>query len=65
MTKSDQKWPKNRVWGLFKTIKSLVLSGIGVKQKYLWSINILKKLHAWDKSGSQGMAKNGSPPMRY
>ena len=35
---------------LFKKIKSLVLSGIGVKQKFLWSFNILQKLHAWEKS---------------
>ena len=32
---------------------SLILSGICVKQKILWLINILLKLHAWEKSGSQ------------
>ena len=47
------KWPKNRVWGLFKKITSLVLSGIRVKWKFLWFINILWKLHAWKKSVSQ------------
>ena len=65
MTKTGQKWPKNSVFGLFKKIKSLVLSGIGVKQKFLWSINILQKLHAWQKSGSQVVAKSGSRPMRF
>ena len=53
MTKNGQKWPKNRVFGLFKKIMSLVLSGICVKRKFLWFINILRKLHAWEKSGSQ------------
>ena len=33
-----------------KNIKSLTLSGIGVKQNFLWSFNILWKLHAWEKS---------------
>ena len=32
---------------------------------YLWSFNILRKLHAWEKSGSQVTAKNGSRPMRF
>ena len=31
MTKNGQKWPKIRVFGLIKKIKSLVLSGICVK----------------------------------
>ena len=69
MTKNGQKWPKNRVFGLFfffdKKIMSLVLSGIYVKQKFLWFINILRKLHAWEKSGSQVIAKNCSRPMRF
>ena len=41
------------VFGHFKKIMSLVLSGICVKRKFLWFINILQKLHAWEKSGSQ------------
>ena len=41
MTKNGQKWPKNSVFGLFKKIKSLFLSGIGVKRMFL-----LGKLHA-------------------
>ena len=58
--------PKNRIFGLFKKITSLVLSGIYVKRKFLWFINILRKLHAcWEKSGSQIIAKNGSLPMRF
>ena len=65
MTKNGQKWPKNRVFELFKKITSLVLSGICVKQKFLWFINILRKLHAWEKSGSQVTAKKGSQPMRF
>ena len=31
MTKNGQKWSKNRVFGLFKKITSLVPSGICVK----------------------------------
>ena len=31
MTKNGQKWPKNRVFGRFKKIMPLVLSGICVK----------------------------------
>ena len=57
MTKNGQKWPKNMVFGLFKKIMSLVLSGICVKSKFLWFINILRKLHAWEKSSSQVKAK--------
>ena len=58
MIKKDQKtW----FFGLFKKIKSLFLSGIVVKRKFLWSFNILQKLHTCEKSGSQViMAKNGS-----
>ena len=44
--KNDQKWPLNRVFQLFREIKSLVLSENGLKLKYLWSFNILRKLHA-------------------
>ena len=49
MTKDGQKWPRNMVFVLFKKITSLVLFGIGVKQKFIWFINILQKLHAWEK----------------
>ena len=65
MTKNGQKWPKNMVSGLFKKTMSLVLSGIYVKWKFLWYVNILQKLYAWEKSGSQVIAKNGSCPMRF
>ena len=65
MTKNGQKWSKNMIFGLFKKITSLVLSRIYVKWKFLWFINILQKLHAWEKSGSQVIAKNGSQPMRF
>ena len=41
------------VIGRFKKITSLVLSGICVKSKFLWFINILQKLHAWEKSSSE------------
>ena len=51
--KNDQKLPKNKVFGLFKKIASLVLLGICVKWKFLWFINILQKLHAKEKSGSK------------
>ena len=42
-----KKGQKQGFFGLFKKIKSLVLSVIGVKRKLLWSFNILWKLHAW------------------
>ena len=45
------------VLGLFKKITSLVLTGICVKSKFLWFINILRKLHVWEKSSSQAKAK--------
>ena len=60
-----KKGPKAMLFGLFKKIKSSVLSGIGVKQKLLRSFNILGNLHAWEKSGSQVMSKNGSLSMRF
>ena len=44
ITKNGQKWPQNRVFGLFKKIMLLVLSGICVKRKFLWFIDILWKL---------------------
>ena len=62
---NGQKWSKNRVFGLFKKIMSLFLSEICVKWKFLWFINILQKLHAWEKSGSQVIAKNCSQPMGF
>ena len=65
MTKNGQKWLKDMVFGLFKKITALVLSGICVKSKFLWFINILRKLHAWGKSGSQVIVKNGSRPMSF
>ena len=63
--KNGQKWPKNMVFGLFKKITSLVLSGIFVKWKLLWFINILREPHALEKSGSQVTAKNGSRLVRF
>ena len=48
-----KKGQKTRFFGLFKKIKFLVLSGIVVKLTFLWSFNILQKLHTWEKSGSQ------------
>ena len=65
MTKNSQKWLQNRVFGLFMKIMSLVLSGICVKWKFLWYINNLQKPHAWEKSGSQVIAKNGCQSMRF
>ena len=53
------------VFGLFKKIISLGLPGICVKLKFLWFINILRKLHAWEKSSSQVIAKNFSQPVRF
>ena len=65
MTKNGQKWPKNKVFGLFKKVTSLILSGISLKRKFLWFIHILQKLHALEKCVSQVIAKNGSWPMRF
>ena len=65
MTKNGQKWPKNRVFELFKKIASLFLPEICIKRNFLWFINILRKLHAWEISGSQVIAKNVSQPMRF
>ena len=65
MTKTCQKYPQNKVFGLFKKIMSLVLSGICVKQKFSWFINILRRLHDWEKSGAQIITRNGSWPMRF
>ena len=56
---------QNRVFGHSKKITSLVLSGICIKRKFLWFINILRKLHAWQKAGSPVIAKNGCQPMRF
>ena len=64
MTKDGQKWLRNKVFGLLK-IMLLVLSRVRVKQKFLWFINNLQKLHAWEKSGSQVIVENGSWPMRF
>ena len=55
MTKKGQKWPKDRVWGLFKKI-ILLLSGICVNESSYGSEHSLQKLHAWEKSGSQVIA---------
>ena len=55
--KMIKKWPKSRVFGIFKKIMSLVLSAICVKRKILWFIDIVQKLHAWEKSGSQVIAQ--------
>ena len=53
------KMAQKVVFGLFKKIL-LFLSGICVKWKFLWFINILQQLHAWEKSASQVIAKNDS-----
>ena len=64
--KKGQKGQKKQgLFGPLKKVKSLVLSGIGVKRKFLWSFNILQKLHTWEKSGSQIMAKNCFWPLRF
>ena len=63
ISKMVKKGQETMFFGLFKKIKSLVLCGIVVKQKFLCSFNILQNLHIWEKSGSQ-MAKNGYQPMR-
>ena len=64
MTKNGQKLPQD-IFGLFKKIMPLVLSGICVKWKFLCFIKILWRLYAWEKYGSQVITKNGSQPMRF
>ena len=51
--KKNVKNGQKALFGILKKIKTLVLSGIGLKWKLLWSFNMLQKLHAWEKSGSQ------------
>ena len=73
--KMVKKVQRTRFFELFKKIKSLVLSGIGVKRKSLWSFNICKNSMAacmpttstacHEKSGSQLMVNNGSQTMRF
>ena len=63
--KKSSKMAQNMVFGRFKKIKSLVLSEIFVKSKFLWFINILWRLHACEKSSSQVKGKNGSQLMRF
>ena len=46
-------------------VKLLVLPGTGLKRMFLWSFNILQKLHALEKFGSDVIIKNGSQPMRF
>ena len=55
--------PKTGFLDFLRTSRHLY--GICVKGKFLWFINILRKLHAWEKSGSQAIAKNGSRPVRF
>ena len=65
MTKKWSKMIQKQSFWTFKKIMLLVLSGICIKRKLLWFINILQKLHAWEKSGSQVIAKNCSWLMRF
>ena len=54
--KNVQKWPKNRIFWLFKKTLSLDLSGICVKWKFLWFINTAKAAclgKTWFSSYSQ------------
>ena len=55
---------KHGFW-TFEKIMSLVLSGICVKSKFSWFINILRNLNAWEKSSSQVKDKYGSRTMRF
>ena len=55
--KNGQKWPKNMVFRIFKKITPLVLPEISVKSKFLWFINILRKLPAREKSSFQVKTK--------
>ena len=50
MTENRKKWQETGFWD-FENQLELVLSGNSVKPKFLWSINILQKVHAREKSG--------------
>ena len=56
-----------KIWVLdfLRKWRHYFFSGICVKWKFLWFINILWKLYAWEKSSSQVIDKNGSRPMRF
>ena len=56
IAKNGQKWPQNRVFGLFKKIMLLVLSGICVKRKFYGSLTFCEKCL---------LRKNGSRPMGF
>ena len=64
-TKMVKNGPKTWFLDFLKKITSLALSGIFVKSKFLCFINILRKLHACEKSSSQVKDKNSSRPMRF
>ena len=57
MSKNDVKKGQQSLLDFLKENTSLALSGIGVKQKFLWSSNILWKLHVREKSSSHVMSK--------
>ena len=66
--KCEQKWSKmaqKQASGVFEENLTINLVRNLCKRKFLWFINILRKLHAWEKSGSQVRAKNGSWPIRF
>ena len=48
---------QNRVWGLFRNIESLVLTGNGLKWKILWFSIFLRKPHVQKNSGFQFMVQ--------
>ena len=55
LEKSSSAKNGQKLLGFFKLFNSLVLSGNGVEWK---PFSILRKLHIWEKSGSQVMTKN-------
>ena len=68
--KNDQKWSKMTQKQIFWTfwenhVISFVWNLESVKWTFFWFINILWKMHAWEKSGSEVIAKNGARPMRF
>ena len=57
MTENGQKWPETGILDFLRK-SSHYFSLERVSNQNSWSINILWKLDAWEKSDSQVMAKN-------
>ena len=62
--KKGPKRAQNEVFETFMKIESLLLTGITLKWKILWSSVILGKLHDWENAASRSRGQkvsDGSP----